>query len=67
VTANPVPPSGPILNGPKEWSPDGMGNLKDFATDRPQYGKDYDQGWGGHRSNMDNVLPDPPPVGPAGS
>lgn len=62
VTMNPTPPSGPILNGPKEWSPSGLPNLKDFSTNKPQYGRDYDQGFGGPHSNMDHVLPDPPPA-----
>lgn len=62
VQRNPAPPSGPILNGPKEWAPRGIQNLSDFSTNPPQYGKDFDQGFGGPRSNMDHVLPSPPPA-----
>lgn len=66
VTANPTPPAGPILNGPKEWSPRGIPNLSEFSTDHPRYGRDYDQGFGGPHTNMNHVVPGAPPAGPGG-
>ena len=62
VTRNPSPPAGPIANGPKEWGPRGVGNLSDFSTNPPRYGKDFDQGFGGPRSDMNHVLPSSPPA-----
>lgn len=62
LVANPVPPSGHILNGPREWSPHGIPALSDFATDKPRYGKDYDQGCGGPYTDMNHVVPEPPPA-----
>lgn len=62
LKVNPTPPSGPIVNGPKEWSPHGIPNLSDFSTNHPQYGRDFDQGFGGPRTNMDGVVPGEPPA-----
>ena len=64
VQRNPPRPSGPILNGPKEWSPRGIPPLKNLATNHPRYGRDYDEGFGAPYSDMNGALPEPPPIPP---
>lgn len=66
VARNPAPPSGPIVNGPKEWSPRGVPLQGVPATDHPRYGRDFDQGYGGPYNNMDGALPGNPPAAPRG-
>lgn len=64
VTENPTPPSGPISGGPREWSPHGVPVLPELETHHPRYGRDFDQGYGGPRTNMDGVVPQEPPIKP---
>lgn len=66
VNRNPPPPSGPIVGGPREWSPHGIPMMPELETKHPQYGRDFDQGYGGPRTNMNHVVPEAPPINPAG-
>jgi len=56
---NPEPPSGSVVGGPREWSPHGI-PVDVPPTTHPKYGRDYDQGFGGSRTNMDNEVPEAP-------
>lgn len=64
VNRNPVPPSGHVQGGPREWSPHGIPEIPEVKTHHPKYGRDYDQGFGGPRTDMDHVVPQAPPISP---
>jgi len=61
IGVNPAPPSGPLKNGPKEWSPRGPSLADVPPTEHARYGKDYDVGYGGPKSRMDGEVPGAPP------